>query len=204
MHLSSGARAKETEHMVDAAIRVIDRLIQLLEYRETARKELFKELVDPLYKDAEIVANDYLEMCGILLSMLNTKNTFEEIISWLEQRRTAHLALRIKIRAFLGRNYIPRFFEKNAGPLEKAILRLLCSGHTLLEEERYVTELSKYQPEHHTILSIMLYFSSKEDSRTEEEHYEWCTTYVKRMQERLVSAWTEVSDEFAEMKQQTI
>ena len=188
--------------MVDVAIRVIDRMIQLLKYRETERKAHFKELIEPLYNDAEIIVNDYLEMCGIILSKLNSKTPLEDIILWLEQRRTIHLALRIKIRAFMDKTRPSKFLEYNMGQLERGILSILYGGHTLLEEERNVIQ-SMYQPEHHTILSAMLYFSTKPDDRTEDEYYEICTQFTKRMQEHLSSAWADTSAAFAEMKQQT-
>jgi hypothetical protein len=85
-----------------AAISIIDRLISLLTVRERNREKYFKNFIDPLYRDAELVARDYMGLFAELLQRLESATTFEEIIAWLEQRRASYRPVRMKIRALLA------------------------------------------------------------------------------------------------------
>jgi hypothetical protein len=50
--------------MLDAGVRVIDRLIQLIEKRHSRREHYFTAFVDPVFRDAEEVAKDYIGLFG--------------------------------------------------------------------------------------------------------------------------------------------
>jgi hypothetical protein len=77
-------------------------LIQLLNTRERDREKYFNNLIEPLYRDAEVVARDYMVLFAELVQRLQTAATTKELILWLEQRRAAYQPVRMKIRALLA------------------------------------------------------------------------------------------------------
>ena len=48
--------------MIEAAIRIIDRIIQLKTIREKNAEKYFNNSINPLYEDAEVVVKDYLKL----------------------------------------------------------------------------------------------------------------------------------------------
>ena len=82
--------------MVDIGLSVLDRLIQLLTVRERNREKYFQQFIEPLYKDAEGIVNDYTALFGELIERLGNTDSPNEVIAWIEQRRLKMLPLRIK------------------------------------------------------------------------------------------------------------
>ena len=69
--------------------------------RERNREKYFQQFVEPLYKDAEAVVNDYVALFGELIELLKKADSTEDVVAWIELRRLKMLPLRIKIRALL-------------------------------------------------------------------------------------------------------
>src|ERR1035441_5754453 len=92
--------------MVDIALSVVDRLIQLLTIRERNREKYFQQFIEPLYRDAEGIVNDYVSLFGELIELLKNSDSTEDVIAWIEQRRLKMLPLRIKVRALLENNAV--------------------------------------------------------------------------------------------------
>src|ERR1035437_9914231 len=87
--------------MLELGVSIVDRLIQLLALRERNRKQYFHDFIDPLYKDAEVIVNDYFRLFGELIVRLKNANSEEDVIDWIEQRRQDMRSLRIKVRELL-------------------------------------------------------------------------------------------------------
>ena len=95
--------------MVDIAmlgVGVLDRLIQLLTVDRRNREKYFEQFIEPLYKDAESVMNDYVGLFTELIGLLKKTDSTEEVIEWIEQRRSKMLPMRIKVRALLDNNTV--------------------------------------------------------------------------------------------------
>jgi len=94
--------------MIDAGVRIIDRLIQLLQTKEKRKEKYFNNFVEPLYKDAETIIKDYNTLFMELISKIEKAEDSTEIIRWIEERRVTYLPLRTKVKALLsdenGRN----------------------------------------------------------------------------------------------------
>src|SRR5438045_661419 len=84
-----------------AALSIIDRIIQLFTVRERNREKFFNSFIEPLYKDAEPVAKDYMMLLAELAHKIEDEPV-EEVIAWLEERRAAYQPLRMKLRAVLS------------------------------------------------------------------------------------------------------
>jgi hypothetical protein len=72
--------------MLELGISIVDRLIQLLALSERNRKERFHEFIDPLYKDAEVIVNDYFKLFGELIVRLKSAKSAEDVIDWIENK----------------------------------------------------------------------------------------------------------------------
>jgi hypothetical protein len=92
-----------------AAISIIDRLIHLLTLKERNREKFFNNFIEPLYRDAEPVAKGHMGLLAELSHRLERAGSTDDLIPWLEQRRTSYQAVRMKIRALLEN---PLFAEK--------------------------------------------------------------------------------------------
>jgi hypothetical protein len=56
--------------MIDALISIIDRLIQLTEYRGKRRRRLFEDVIEPIFNDLLLIHRDYIEMFQTTWRML--------------------------------------------------------------------------------------------------------------------------------------
>lgn len=87
--------------VIESALRVIEYLIKLLDSRKQNRRQEFEALVEPLFKDAEVVAKDYFQVLSELIRRIEKAKDLPPIITWLEKRRAAYLPVRMKIREYL-------------------------------------------------------------------------------------------------------
>lgn len=89
--------------MIDALYQsLISRIIELLKYRQENSRRLFDTFVDPIYRDADAVATDYMEVLAELVIRLEKGDEeIPEILRWLELRRSRMISTRAKLRALL-------------------------------------------------------------------------------------------------------
>src|ERR1035438_7533496 len=95
--------------MVDIAILgvgVLDRLARLRDVVVGNREKYFQQFIEPLYKDAEGIMNDYVALFTELIELLKKTDSTEEVVAWIEQRRSKLLPLRIKVRALLDNDTV--------------------------------------------------------------------------------------------------
>ena len=87
--------------MIDAGVRIIDRLIELITVKEKNKEKRFNNLIEPLYRDAEVIVKDYTDLFMGLIKRLESSAEVAEVITWIEDRRMLYLPIRIKVRALL-------------------------------------------------------------------------------------------------------
>lgn len=63
--------------MIDIVIKLIDRLIQLRGYQSKRLRQVFDEVVEPTYRDLELVHADYLKIFEDIRSELVAANSLE-------------------------------------------------------------------------------------------------------------------------------
>ena len=142
--------------MIETAIKVIDRLIQLLKERqllETVKKadmrQLAMDIVDPLYRDIEDVYKDYVEILFELQDQVgDPSSNLENIIGQLTQRRMTFQPLRDKVRAFAKEMH--RVFKEKPSDKEARITDALVTfaNRTKLLMEPVPYEHSEYLQEY--------------------------------------------------------
>jgi hypothetical protein len=80
-------------------LKLIDRLIQLVRARSLHRKQLFNEIVQPIYEDLEPIAKDYFELFHFVISRLESESsTREELADLTKERSLQFVALRRKLQ----------------------------------------------------------------------------------------------------------
>jgi hypothetical protein len=80
---------------------LFDKLIQLATLRETNRKRLFENHIDPLYQLVEVVASDYIAMIGRSLAALEQepldRQAFKQVRDQLAMDRVTFRAKRLQL-----------------------------------------------------------------------------------------------------------
>jgi len=186
--------------MVDIGLSVLDRLIQLLTVRERNREKYFQQFIDPLYKDAEGIVNDYVGLFGELIELLTNADSTEEVVAWIEQRRLKMLPLRIKVRALLENNAVDsekvpeayRLFVQGLWGVMKGGISLVEEGHTPMRE---------YGWGDHTVLDLLKSFSQ----RSPASHYR--ERYIRSARRQLLAieaAWKDATKGYAVLKRKSL
>jgi hypothetical protein len=195
-----------------AALSIIDRLIQLLTLKERNREKFFNNFIEPLYRDAEPVAKDYMGLLAELSHRLERAESTDDLIPWLEERRTSYQAVRMKIRALLEN---PLFAEKPPVNEPTPLLRfttgiwaLMRGGTSLVDSFSdgggYV-RMAEYGYFNHTVLSLLEQMRDVSGvDAIEKSRKEDLLRRVKRQQLVIESAWDDVVRGYAELKQKNL
>lgn len=84
----------------ESVVKVVDRLTDLLKYRQGRRKELFTNVIEPLFNDLMVMHADYMKMFDDCWhQLLDNKVPLRQIAETLRQRRQVYEGLRIKSRS---------------------------------------------------------------------------------------------------------
>jgi hypothetical protein len=83
--------------VIDAFVKVVEKLIELATYREQRDQRVFKELVTKLYEDMQIVHTDYLQMLEGLRAELVGRQPLTHVAEKLARHRIQHEALRRRL-----------------------------------------------------------------------------------------------------------
>jgi hypothetical protein len=86
--------------MVDALIRVIDRLTQLLEITKRFNRQIFEDHIGPIYKDLQVIIDDYREIILAIETKLNTGVTIEKLLDELVLRREKYARVRDEVKKY--------------------------------------------------------------------------------------------------------
>lgn len=127
--------------MATAALSLIDRLIQLSTVRERNRERYFSTFIEPLYRDRELIAKDYMLLLAELSRRISKADEAREIVAWLEARRVENKPLRNKVRELLQDGLLERsrktknesvaLFKKGLWGLMKGAASVVEDGHAL-------------------------------------------------------------------------
>lgn len=182
--------------MVDAAVKIVDRLIQLLSLQERNREKYFQNFVDPLFHDAELVVHDYIALFRELISQLEKGDSVSEIVKWLEERRLELLPVRIKLRAFLTHMSYDRQrkLEASMDRFQKGIWGLMKGGLSLVEEGH--SQLSEYGWQDHTVLDLLYLWSQQPIAENRSRYIANAKAQLACIEE----AWKDVSEGYARLK----
>jgi hypothetical protein len=191
--------------MIDAAVRVADKLILLLTIRERNREKEFEKFVDPLFKDAELVVNDYFSLFRELLTRLGAATSTEDTIRWLEERRLEMLPVRMKLRAFLQTNgrVQARELDQHRSQFERGLWGVMQGGLSLVEEGYVGLEEYGFRG-HHTILDIVYELSGLQHDQASDELQkdvnDRVATVAQIQLRSIEAAWKDATLGYAQLK----
>jgi hypothetical protein len=98
----------------DSALKIVDKLTDLIKFRHEQRREFFTAVLEPIFADLSIVHANYLKMFQQCSSKLRDDTVpLREIGRDLAQQRVEYEALRIKLQSFIEEL---NFSKKLAGP----------------------------------------------------------------------------------------
>lgn len=178
--------------MADLSLVIIDKFIEILTVKEKNKEKYFNNFIEPMFKDAEIIVKDYMELFIELIEKLEKDEETDEIIKWIEKRRYSLLPARTKVRALLKeKNYNLNFtdnFQKGIWGLMKGGVSFIETGHAKLQE---------YDMGTHTILDILTGISSGHFINNKE----FKIGIAKKQLRAIELAWQDVSKGYAKIKQ---
>jgi hypothetical protein len=183
--------------MIDAGVRIVDRLIILLEKRNARREHYFTSFVDPVFRDAEVVARDYIALFGTLIAKLKRRD--EDILSlirWIEERRLDLLPIRIKLRALLTQ---AEFREWSQGDTSRdkfwrGVIGLMKGGLALTEQGHAHTR--EYGYGDHTVLDLLYIWSQEPLSSNRRRLLVSARAQLKALER----AWQDAVEGYADLK----
>jgi hypothetical protein len=188
--------------MIDVGVSIVDRLIQLLTVRERNREKYFHTFIEPLYKDAEGIMNDYIALLGELIELLETADPIESVAVWIEQRRLKMLPLRDKVRALLENRAIdpdrvPEAYEsfvRGLWGVMKGGVSLIEGGHAPMHE---------YGWGDHTVVDLLRIFAGSELSPAS-RHRRRCIQSARQQLRAIQTAWKDVVRGYAVLKRESL
>ena len=178
--------------MINAALAILDRLIHLANIRKEDRSAYFDAVIDPLYRDVEVVVNDYVSLFRELIRRLETKEELSAIVKWLDMRRHDFLPLRAKVRENLARLPEVRGGATEEDLLIKGIWGVLKGGLSLTEEGH--ARLREYGFSDHTVLDLLRRLSDDALASKRER----CIEYARRQRTCVEAAWVDASKGYFE------
>lgn len=181
--------------MIDATLSLLDKLIELLNIRQTNKEKYFAAVVEPMFQDAELIVKDYVSLFGDLIAKLEKGADVSEVTRWIEERRLSLLPVRIKVRTLIEEGAIKQ--EHPMSMFEQGIWGLLKGGISLVEEGH--APLREYGFGGHTVLDL-LRRSSKEPLAKRREVF---TRSAKAQLACVQAAWKDVVRGYAKLRRRS-
>ena len=95
--------------MLDSALKVINKLIQLLQIRELRRKERFDKFVQPLFSDLSTIHDNYQKFLGnVVIRLKNNPKSIVKIVNSLRKHREDYSHLRHTTR-IISKEFAKKF-----------------------------------------------------------------------------------------------
>jgi len=87
--------------MLDAGVKIIDRMIDLLRERERSKRKLFDDFVQPLFDDMGSIHQDYISSFYALIHEIHSLDSKDKVHAALLRRKAELEHLRVKVHSFL-------------------------------------------------------------------------------------------------------
>lgn len=184
--------------MASAALSIVDRLIQLATVREKNREKYFKAFIEPLYIDGEQIARDFMSLMAELIHRIRQAKDSNEIVQWLEERRTVYQPLRIKVRALIEDRFMAKENGKESDAMalfKMGLWGLMKGGASWAENGHALT--GEYGYGDHTVLDL-LHRIDKPDLPKEWRRV--LTRHAVKQQKAMELAWRDVARAYADLR----
>lgn len=184
--------------MVEVGIALVDNLYKIFSIKTKHDEKYFYSFIEPMFKDAEMVMNNYTSLLNELISKLEMDEEMISIIKWLRLKRIEFQPLRMKMRVLLEqKSYkieLAEEFQKGIWGLLKGGLQLSSYGHYGMYGRIGVKD--------HTILDLVTIFSEyKGKNQEKRERY---IRIAKDQLQNIENAWVDVVTGYVLLKQKKI
>jgi dsDNA-specific endonuclease/ATPase MutS2 len=180
---------------IKIAVSIIDRISGFLKLSKEKKKTDFQNYIEPLFRDTEKVAENYVRIFTELEAFIKSAESTGLVKEWLLLRRGEFAILRDKLRAFLGQN---EFNVKDLPKFENGIWGVLKGGVGISEEGHF--QMREYGLRDHTLYDLVRKFNNQVISESREKFIETCIAqrdWVER-------SWLQVCDAYIEIKKDLI
>jgi len=181
--------------MIDLTLglKLIDYLVKLFEKEGEARKKYLDRVIEPAYRAAEQVYQDYLSMLAEISDLISSGASREAIILHIEKLRIRLLPVRIRLRQLL-QNY--GFDGVGETKFEKGVWGLLRGGYATLEDNHtYRNQYVLYQG--HTLLDV-LHMIDTFRPRAKADRKVWADA-VNLQRQTIDRAWAQATEGYIEV-----
>jgi hypothetical protein len=185
--------------VIDTAISLLDKLMSLVSERRKNKTTYFSNGIEPIYRDAEQVAADYMALLHELLDRIARGERREDLARFLEERRLRLLPLRMKMRAILRHSDRRRDIEESMDMFQRGVWGLMKGGLGFVEEG--YADVPEYGWRDHTILDLLYRLSDEQQGRSTYHSYERA---VRKQEECIQRAWQDVVDGYAEIRRKLL
>lgn len=191
----------EPSSVITAVRSLVDLVVDHQGRDRRNRAAYYEDFVEPLYRNAGTVYENYIELFQRLIETLEADDRdIDDAIKLLEQNRFRHQALRAELRAFA--NELERSKASDESGFAPALRALTMGGISLMEDEdQSYVDFSAYGPIHparHTILYWIKGLSGGEVPKSQARQF-----YAKRAREQqdcLAAAWNDIAKAHAALK----
>ena len=87
--------------MLDAGVKIIDRMIDLLREKERNKRKLFTDFVHPIFEDMGTIHKDYIQSFTALIQEIHDLDSEDQVHTVLLRRKSELEHLRVKVHSFL-------------------------------------------------------------------------------------------------------
>jgi len=108
--------------MIDASVRIIDRIVSLVRSRQDSNRRLVKDHIDPLFKEMTHIHSDYIQSFTSILSELENSDDAEAIVALLRGKKQELEYLRVKVHAYASHAVAESGLPKEANNFFKQCL----------------------------------------------------------------------------------
>jgi len=184
--------------MATVAISIVDRLIQLATVREKNREKYFRNFIEPLYLDGEVIAKDFLALMAELIHRIRQADKPREVVEWLEERRAAFQPLRVKVRALIEERFMVGGDRRESDAVvlfKNGLWGLMRGGASWAEDGHALT--GDYGFGDHTVLDLL---RRARNLHLQTDWRQVLTTHAVRQQRAMELAWKDVAKGYAMLK----
>jgi hypothetical protein len=97
--------------MIDGLVKITDRLIELVKYREEKSRRIFDKLIEPVFADLLLIHKNYLEIFETVRTLLPNEGDskkkhnkkLKQAYDYLSQKRVEYEPTRIKLRVIAAK-----------------------------------------------------------------------------------------------------
>ncbi|MGY6274134.1 hypothetical protein [Methylomonas sp. MgM2] len=177
--------------MVELLIKLCEKLIELIQYRETVKKSIFESHIDPIYQSIKQIVSDYRQVLDDAEAMLQlSPERLSDVTKLLSDRRKVLLQAREELAAYS--NALSTVSEET----EVAKFASICANviNVVVDKPTYPYPQKSILSSLHNALSIL------EKNPPSSDRIKFALFEVKKYRKKVDMNWNAVVSDYHELK----